>query len=152
MLRWFVRGIATFLHKLLALGWLIRRPRTFGAHAIALTPEGSLILVKLWYAPHWRLPGGGRSADEPPSDAAIRELKEEIGMTSHGAVEVAGDFEELTDYKRDLSSLVIVHDVRFKPKRWSWEVERIDVFSLDELPADLSPQARRWLKDVTPRL
>ena len=73
-------------------------------------------------------------------------------MTSHGAVEVAGDFEELTDYKRDLSSLVIVHDVRFKPKRWSWEVERIAVFAPAELPADISPQGRRWLKEVAARL
>ena len=152
MLRWFVRGIATFLHKLLALGWFIRRPRTFGAHAIALTPEGGLILVKLWYAPHWRLPGGGRSAEEPAADAALRELREEVGMTSHGVVETAGDFEEITDHKRDLSSLVIVRDVTFQPKSWSWEVERIGVFALAELPADISPQGRRWLKEVAARL
>jgi 8-oxo-dGTP pyrophosphatase MutT (NUDIX family) len=149
---WLFRGIATFLHKLLALGWFVRRPRTFGAHAVALTPEGSIVLVKLWYAPHWRLPGGGRAVDEPATNAALRELQEEIGMTAHSSVEVAGDFEELTDYKRDLSSLVIVRDVLFQPKRWSWEVERIGVFALDELPADLSPQGRRWLKHVAPRL
>jgi 8-oxo-dGTP pyrophosphatase MutT (NUDIX family) len=152
MLHWLIRGIATALHKVLALGWFVRRPRTFGAHAAALTPAGELILVKLWYAPYWRLPGGGRPADEPAVDAAIRELREEIGMTSHGETEVAGDFEEFTDYKRDLSSLVIVREVDFRPKRWSWEVERVGVFRLDELPADLSPQTRRWLKTVASRL
>ena len=152
MIRSLIRGIATALHKLLAVGWFIRRPRTFGAHAVALAPQGGLVLVRLWYAPHWRLPGGGRSADEPAADAALRELREEIGLTSYGAVEMAGDFEELTDYKRDLSSLVIVRDVEFRPKRWSWEVERVGVFGLDELPEDLSPQARRWLKAVVPRL
>jgi 8-oxo-dGTP pyrophosphatase MutT (NUDIX family) len=136
----------------LAIGWFVRRPRTFGAHAVALTPEGGLILVKLWYAPHWRLPGGGRPVDEPATEAALRELREEIGMTSHGAVEAAAEFEELTDYKRDLSSLVIVRDVLFHPKRWSWEVERIGVFALLDLPADLSPQGRRWLRKIEPRL
>ena len=73
-------------------------------------------------------------------------------MTSHGIVETAGDFEEFTDYKRDLSSLVIVRDVTFQPKRWSWEVERIGVFALAELPADISPQGRRWLTEVAARL
>ena len=152
MLRRLVRAIAAFPHRLPVLGWFFRRPRTFGAHAVALTPEGGLVLVKLWYAPHWRLPGGGRSTDEPATDAALRELREEIGMTVHGSVEAAGDFAEMTDFKRDLSSVVIVRDVRFQAKRWSWEVERIGVFAADGLPSDLSPQVRRWLKEVLPKL
>jgi 8-oxo-dGTP pyrophosphatase MutT (NUDIX family) len=152
MLRPILRALATMLHRLLALGWFVRRPRTFGAHAVALTPERKLILVKLWYAPHWRLPGGGRGAEEPAADAALRELREEIGMTSHGGVDPAGEFEESTDYKRDLSSLAIIRDVEFQPKRWSWEVERVGLFDLDRLPKGLSPQSRRWLKTVTPRL
>ena len=47
-------------HSVLRVHWLIRRPRTFGAHALALTPERRIVLVKLRYAPGWRLPGGGR--------------------------------------------------------------------------------------------
>jgi ADP-ribose pyrophosphatase YjhB (NUDIX family) len=152
MLRSILRGLATGLHKMLVAGWFFRRPRTFGAHAAALTSEGRLILVKLWYAPHWRLPGGGRSADEPATVAALRELREEVGMTSHGAVESAGDFEELTDHKRDLSSLVIVRDVEFRPRNWSWEVEAVRAFDLGDLPSDLSSQARRWLRTVASRL
>ena len=38
---------ATTAHKALALNWFFRRPKTFGAHAVALTPEGRLVLVKL---------------------------------------------------------------------------------------------------------
>ena len=152
MLRPILRGLATGLHKLLVAGWFFRRPRTFGAHAAALTPDRKLILVKLWYAPGWRLPGGGRTAAEPAINAALRELQEEIGMTAHGAVEAAGEFEELTDHKRDLSSLVIVRDVEFRPRRWSWEVEEVGAFKVDALPRDLSPQARRWLDAVASRL
>ena len=40
------------LQQLLKAGWFLRRPRTFGAHALALTPERKLILVKLRYARH----------------------------------------------------------------------------------------------------
>ena len=48
-----------------------------------------MILVKLRYAPGWRLPGGGRADDEDPCEAALRELREEIGMTAHGKARLA---------------------------------------------------------------
>src|SRR3954453_6703006 len=121
--RW-LRIALTAAHQLLKLNWLVRRPRTFGAHALALTPEGKIILVRLRYARGWRLPGGGRSANEDPRNAGLRELREEIGMTAHGRVRLACELEESTDFKRDLASLLVVEDVRYQP-RWSWEVEQV---------------------------
>ena len=106
-----------------------------GAHAAAFTPDRRIILVKLRYAPGWRLPGGGRGADENLQAAALRELREEIGMTAHGRVEVA-------------RGLVIVEDVAYRPRRWSWEVEAVCEAPLDRLPPDLSPRARRWLEQL----
>jgi len=35
----------TAAHKLLKATWFVRRPRTFGAHALALTPQRKLVLV-----------------------------------------------------------------------------------------------------------
>src|SRR5690349_18995889 len=57
-----------------------------GVHAVALTPERRLFLVRLRYAPGWRLPGGGLDAGENLAMAALRELREEIGMTAHGEI------------------------------------------------------------------
>jgi len=147
-----VRAAATAAHKLLKLAWFVRRPRTFGAHAVALTREGRLILVKLRYAPGWRLPGGGRSQGEDAVEAALRELREEVGMTAHGAVRLACELEEATDFKRDLASLVIVRDVSYRPHRWSWEVEQVREAALDALPEDVSPQTVRWLESVRAHL
>jgi ADP-ribose pyrophosphatase YjhB (NUDIX family) len=138
--------IATALHALLKLGWFVRRPRTFGAHALALTAEGKVILVRLRYARGWRLPGGGRRADEDARDAVLRELREEIGMISHGAVTLAAELEERPDFKRDLAALLIVRDVVYRPHRWSWEVEAVCEAALDALPRDLSPRAATWLE------
>lgn len=134
-----LRLLLTTLHSLLKLVWFVRRPRTFGAHALALTPQGKAILVKLRYAPGWRLPGGGRSEGEDPRDAVLRELREEIGMTAHGEVRLAAELEEQPDFKHDLASLLVVRDVRYQP-RWSWEIEEIMETSLDHFPADLSPR------------
>jgi 8-oxo-dGTP pyrophosphatase MutT (NUDIX family) len=147
-----LRVALTGIHYLLKVNWLIRRPRTFGAHALALTPEHKVILVKLRYAPGWRLPGGGRSEDEDPREAVLRELREEIGMTAHGAVRLAAELDEAADFKRDLAFLFVVEDVDYRPPRWSWEIEGIIEASLDALPSDMSPRAGRWLKAVRPRI
>lgn len=140
ILRVLLRGA----HQLLRAIWFVRRPRTFGAHALALTPERKLILVKLRYASGWRLPGGGRSPDEDPAEAGLRELREEIGMTSHGAVRLGGELEQRPQHRRDLVSLLVVEDVLYSP-RWSWEVERIIEVPLDRLPQGMSPLAEEWI-------
>lgn len=147
-----LRIIAGALYKLLRFHWFVRRPRTFGAHALALTPERKIILVKLRYAPGWRLPGGGRAEHEAPRDAVLRELREEIGMTAHGRVRLAAELEERPDHKRDLASLLIVEDVVYKPAKWSWEIEAVREATTDNLPADLSPRAAAWLEATRGKL
>jgi 8-oxo-dGTP pyrophosphatase MutT (NUDIX family) len=152
MLKVLHRFGATALHRLLAAGRFFRRPRTFGAHAIALTKEGRLVLVKLWYAPGWRLPGGGRGESELAMDAALRELREEIGMTSYRSAQPVCELEERVDFRRDLASLVIVRDVEYRSKRWSFEVEAVREVELNDLPSDLSPQTARWLRTARDHL
>ena len=147
-----LRLVITAFHQILKLGWFVRRPRTFGAHALALTPERKLILVKLRYASGWRLPGGGRDASEDPREAVLRELREEIGMTSHGRVRLASELELDTDFKRDVAALLVVEDVCYRPRRWSWEVERIIEARLEDLPRGLAPITARWLDAVHGKL
>ncbi len=134
----------TAAHKLLQATWFVRRPRTSGAHAVALTPERRIVLVKLRYAPGWRVPGGGRRRGEYAQAAAIRELREEIGMTAYGRVRLAFELEERVNFKRDVSALFVVEDVRYDP-HWSWEIEQAAEFALDALPADTSPTTLRWI-------
>jgi ADP-ribose pyrophosphatase YjhB (NUDIX family) len=140
-----LRVALTGAHQLLKASWFVRRPRTFGAHALALTADRKLILVKLRYAPGWRVPGGGRRSGERAEDAVLRELKEEIGMKRHGRVRLACELEERTDFKRDLAALLVVEDVDYTPRRWSWEVEKVGEFEIDELPADMAPLSLRWI-------
>lgn len=142
-----LRVLMTAAHRLLRAGWFVRRPRTLGAHGIALTPEGRIILVKLRYASGWRVPGGGRAPHEEPQAAVLRELREEIGMTEHGEVRFACELEERVDFKRDLAAMLVVRDVCYRP-RWSLEVEEVAEFPLDALPADVAPTTLRWIAAV----
>ena len=43
-------------------------------------------------------------------------------MIAYGRIRFACELEEEVDFKHDLASLLIVEDVRYKPRRWSWEV------------------------------
>ena len=147
-----LRIVLTAAHKMLKASWFVRRPRTQGAHALALTRERKLILVKLRYAPGWRLPGGGRRKGEYAQAAVIRELREEIGMTAYGRIRFACELEESVDFKRDLAALLIVEDVRYRPRRWSWEVERVEEFAIGQLPADTAPLTLRWIDALEPSL
>ena len=71
----------------------------------------------------------------------LRKLREEIGMTSHGAVRETA-----------LPEVLAVEDVRYAARKWSWEVEAISEAPLDDLPSDLSPLATRWIGAVRNQL
>lgn len=107
-----------------------------GAHALALTPDRRVVLVRLRYAKGWHLPGGGRGAEEGLAEAALRELREEIGLVAHGRVSRLDHID---------ASLLLVEDVAYRPRGWSWEIERVIEAELDALPANMSRRAARWI-------
>lgn len=118
-----------------------RARRRRGVHAVALTPERKVILTRLRYACGWRVPGGGVHAGEDLKDAALRELREEIGMTAHGPVRLG---------LGEPDPVLIVEDVRYKAPAWSWEVEAIIEAPIDALPKDMAQVAARWIAAVRP--
>jgi 8-oxo-dGTP pyrophosphatase MutT (NUDIX family) len=110
------------------------------------------VLVKLRYAPGWRVPGGGQKPRETAKQAVLRELREEIGLTAHGAVSLACELEELVAFRRNLATVFIVKDVAYRPPRWSLEIEQIAEFGIDELPADTAEPTLRWIDMLRPHL
>lgn len=100
--------------------------------------------MTLSYARGWRLPGGGRKPDEDAEAAVLRELREEIGMTSCGAVRRVGRFSHHPDFRNDRSSLFVVEDVVYRP-RWSLEIKAVREFDPDRLPPDTAQITRRLI-------
>lgn len=59
-----------------------RQPRKrVGADVLVRDGESKILLVDPSYKPDWDLPGGMAEANEPPHEAARRELREELGLT-----------------------------------------------------------------------
>ena len=143
--------ITRFLHSAVnvfqgfrKVGWFVTRPKCVGVHAIPLTIEGKIVLVTLSYAKGWRLPGGGQNPRENSLTAILRELREEIGMTSHQIAEHVSGFRHRPDYRDGTASLFVVRGVRYRP-RWSFEVKEVGEFDVHDLPADTAAITRQLL-------
>lgn len=65
-------------------------PVAFGVCAVAQNAEGRVLLVRHRYMRGWQLPGGGVGRNEPPAEAILRELKEEVGLISSDAPQFIG--------------------------------------------------------------
>ena len=74
------------------LEWLKTLPGNPASSAMILeNPQGEVLLVKAGYRHYWSLPGGVVDPGESPKDAAIREVKEEVGLAiSPESVEFVG--------------------------------------------------------------
>lgn len=134
-----VRTVFTFLNGLrLALRRVTGKGRA-GVHAVPLTQGGKVVLVRLTYAPGWRVPGGGCKRGEALEEGMLRELREEIGLLSHGAIERLEDLRAGAEEAADGSAFFVVRDVVYRPRR-SLEVEEVREFDPARLPDDTT----RW--------
>jgi 8-oxo-dGTP pyrophosphatase MutT (NUDIX family) len=61
--------------------WGVRRPATHGA-LVTLWNQGELLLIQNSYVKYRSLPGGYVGRFETGAEAAVRELREEIGITA----------------------------------------------------------------------
>lgn len=140
-----IRIVFTAAQGLRRLAWVLTGgPGRDGVHAVPLTGEGRVVLVRLTYAPGWRLPGGGRKKGEAALEAMLRELREEIGLTSHGAIERLEDVRPGSGPTAGRSALFLVREAVYRPRR-SFEVEAVAEFDPDSLPDDIAPWTRETL-------
>ena len=73
--------------------------RTISAGVIVINERGEVLLGHATYQPHWDIFKGGIDAGETPLEAAIREMREESGLSIQAA------------------DLVEIGEIRFSPKK-----------------------------------
>ncbi|MCB9646728.1 MAG: NUDIX hydrolase [Deltaproteobacteria bacterium] len=67
-------------YRAMRVYWAVRHPNTHGA-LVGIWHQGQILLVKNSYVPYRSLPGGYVRPGEPARQAALRELREELGLT-----------------------------------------------------------------------
>jgi 8-oxo-dGTP pyrophosphatase MutT (NUDIX family) len=64
--------------------WIVRRPRTDGVRCVLRRGE-EFVLVRHTYGDRdWMLPGGRIGRGESPQATAVREMRQELGVTASG--------------------------------------------------------------------
>jgi ADP-ribose pyrophosphatase YjhB (NUDIX family) len=98
-------------YRMMRVYWGVRRPATHGA-LVTLWNQGELLLVQNSYVAYRSLPGGYVGRYETGAEAAVRELREEIGVIAR------------------VEQLEKVYD---EVKDWEGKRDHVEVFKL-ELP------------------
>jgi 8-oxo-dGTP pyrophosphatase MutT (NUDIX family) len=88
-------------YRMMRVYWGVRRPSTHGA-LVTLWNQGELLLIQNSYVAYRSLPGGYVGRYETGAEAAVRELREEIGIVAR-AEQLEKVYDEIKDWagKRD---------------------------------------------------
>lgn len=105
--------------------------------------QDKILLIRKNYGDlKWNLPGGGINRNETPAEAAIREVKEEVGIKLADVREI-GNYTGTSYYEKD--TLYIFHATTEKPdfRVDGIEIRKADWFKFDDLPEFLSDDVKR---------
>jgi len=110
-----------------------------------LIQEDKVLLVKHSYQDEWFLVGGGIKRSETLVEAARREAMEEAGAT---LVDLAfiGIYTNTFHLRTDHVAVFLCKDFSYTGEN-DWEIEKIELFSLNALPEKISPGIRRRIED-----
>ena len=124
------------------------RWQTRGVKVMIFNPAGELLLIRNSYGPRRRefvLPGGGIKRSETPEAAALREVREEVGVEAE-RLALRATYFSAAEGKRDTIHLFTAHSGA-TPEADGLEVEEARFFALDRLPDNVSAATMRRIAE-----
>lgn len=120
-------------------------PVCVGALAL-VEQDGKIVLIRQSYTRGWHLPGGGVKPGEPPEAAALRELREEIGLTASAPPELFGVYSRRLGLVTNLVFLYRLREAAFD-FRPTWEIRALTLAEPTAPPSGTTAAVRRRLKE-----
>lgn len=118
-----------------------RKAPIAGVSVVITNLGGDVLLLKHSYGPNvWGLPGGGLRRGEDPAAAALREVREELGVTLARIAPVAAIEEEISGAPHTAHLFTAVCD--HQPKPDGREITEARFFPSHSLPEPLGPITR----------
>ncbi|WP_417672124.1 NUDIX domain-containing protein [Roseibium sp.] len=129
---------------------MLRNPYCVGVRVLARDGDGAVLLVRHSYLPGWYLPGGGVDKGEVMATAAVRELREEVGIACLNSPRLLGVYLNREGLGRDHIGLFEVNDWSGTETYLAPNAEIVEArfFPLDTLPKQMSPATRRRLQEL----
>lgn len=128
--------------------WKLFNVQTRGVR-IMIIYQGSVALVRHWYNTLWVMPGGGINKYETSEQAAIREVREELGWDVGQLDYKLGEYSNNKEGKNDTVHCFVV-ELTEKPlikKRFNLEVSDVVWYPLDSLPEGVSSATVRRIRE-----
>lgn len=122
-------------------------PVAFGVCALAENTQGKVLLVRHSYMAGWQLPGGGVGRSEPPAEAVVRELREEVGLMQFSPPELAGLFTRRHGLVSNPIAFYVLREaqIAFKP---NLEIRAAQFFDPHMLPEGATASTRRRIAEI----
>jgi 8-oxo-dGTP pyrophosphatase MutT (NUDIX family) len=133
----------------LARLWLVLRGLTLGVRGVVVDGDGRVLLIRHGYVSGWTFPGGGVEVGETALEALKRELLEEANVTLTAEPVLHGIFHQPNFSRRDHVLVYVARAFSWPgPHRPNREIAECAFFAMDALPADMSPGAKRRLREI----
>lgn len=125
---------------------LVLNPVDLGAIAV-VEQAGKVVLVRHSYKSGWLLPGGAVEHNEPPAEAIVRELREEIGLTTSEPPELFGVYARRGVWATNYVLLYRIREAQFAFKP-SWEIRELLLVDPAYPPAGTGAGSLRRLQEI----
>lgn len=118
-----------------------------GAFGVIFDADDRVLLCHRRDIDAWNLPGGRVEAGEAPWDAAVREVQEEVGLTTE-VVRLTGLY-----WKPDSDEIVFNFECRITSgiPGTSNEADEVGYFAFDALPENTAPKQIQRIRDALDR-